>query len=287
MQSYSYDRPKTLTEVLALKATTPNSVFIAGGTDLLVQMWKRQVPKPAALISLRNIEELSAIEVGDRIRIGATAPLSDIMRHPAIVQWFPALVDSIRVLGSRQIRNVATMGGNLCNASPAADTAPPLLVHDAKVELQSETEKREVPVEAFFQGPGKPAIGPEEILTAIVLEPPPAEARTAFLRRGRVKMDLAIASVAVLLEMEAGTCRKARVAAGAVAPVPLRLTEVEKILEGRSLTDQILTQAQDAAMASVSPITDLRSTAEYRRDLVGVYVKRAVGRLREGVGSRE
>lgn len=282
MRRYAYYRPTTLGEALALKASTPDSRFITGGTDLLVQIKQRRIRKPAALISLRKIDELATIEVGDRIRIGGTASLSDIMRHPAIARGFPALVDSIGVLGSRQIRNVATMGGNLCNASPAADTAPPLLVHDARVELQSETAKREIPIERFFQGPGKCERGPGEILTAVVLEPPLPNARTAFLRKGRLKTDLAIVSVALLLEMEGGTCRTARVAAGAVAPVPLRLTEVEKILEGNGLTDQILTEAQEAAMASVSPITDLRSTAEYRRDLVGVYVKRALRRLRHG-----
>ena len=287
MGSYAYHQPRTLAEALALKTATTDSRFIAGGTDILVQMKKRQLPKPAALISLRNIADLAGIEAGDRIRIGGTALLSDIMCNPEIVEHFPALVDSIAVLASRQIRNVATLGGNLCNASPAADTAPPLIVYGATVELRTETGEREVPVETFFQQPGKSAIGPDEMLTAVVLERPSPGVRTAFLRKSRVKMDLAIVSVAVLVEMRDGECRRARVSAGAVAPVPVRLRKVERILEGTALTNDILTEAQETAMAEVSPITDLRSTTEYRRHLVGVYVRRALESLREGGGRTE
>jgi aerobic carbon-monoxide dehydrogenase medium subunit len=279
--SYAYHRPKTLAEALTIKAATADSRFIAGGTDILVQMRKRQRPSPTALISLRNVDELAAIETGDRIRIGGAALLSDIMCHPAIVRHLPALVDSIAVLGSRQIRNVATLGGNLCNASPAADTAPPLIAYGATVEIRTEAGKRELPVETFFQGPGRSAIGPGEILSAVVLERPSPETRTTFLRRGRVKMDLAVVSVAVLLEMRGEKCYRARVAGGAVAPVPLRLKATEQILEGTALTDEILAEAQRVARGEISPITDLRSTAEYRRHLVGVYVKRGVKHVRE------
>ena len=282
--SYAYHRPTTILAALALKAATPNSRFIAGGTDLLVAMKKHKVLPPDALISLRNIDDLAGIEVGDRIRIGSAVPLSDVEQHPIIAQHFPTLIASIAVLGSRQIRNVATMGGNLCNASPAADTAPPLLVHGALVELRSESHQREIPIAEFFQEPGKCAIEDGEVLTAILLERPstPTDARSLLLRKGRVKMDLAVVSVAVLVELQNGLCRKARIAAGAVAPTPLRLREVETILEGTQLTDDILIEAQEAAMTSVSPITDLRSTEEYRRDLIGVYVRRAVERLRVG-----
>lgn len=289
MPSYAYHRPTTLSAALALKSATPNSRFIAGGTDLLVAMKKHKLPPPDALISLRNIEDLAGIEVGDRIRIGSAVPLSDVAQHPIIAQHFPTLIASIAVLGSGQIRNVATMGGNLCNASPAADTAPPLLVHDARVELRSEAHQREIPIEGFFREPGKCAIEDGEVLTAIVLERPSTstDTRSLFLRKGRVKMDLAVVSVAVLVELQNGVCRKARIAAGAVAPTPLRLREVEAILEGTQLTDDILIEAQAAAMRSVSPITDLRSTEEYRRDLIGVYVRRAVEHLRVGGTRRD
>ncbi len=289
MLSYAYPRPATLSDAFAMKAATPNSRFIAGGTDLLVAMKRSKVPPPDALISLRNIEDLAGIEVGDRIRIGSGVPLSDVEQHPIIAQYFPTLIASIGVLGSRQIRNVATLGGNLCNASPAADTAPPLLVHDALVELRSESQQREIPIERFFRGPGRCAVEDGEVLTAILLERPATstDARSLFLRKGRVKMDLAVVSIAVLVELQNGVCRKARIAAGAVAPTPLRLREVETILEGTQLTDDILIEAQEAAMTSVSPITDLRSTAEYRRDLIGVYVRRAVEQLRVGGTRRD
>jgi len=278
MDRYTYLKPTTLEEALALRAATPAAMFVAGGTDLMVQMKKRTRKTPPALISLRSVTELATIEADDagRIRIGAGVPLTDIARYPEIAARYPALVDSIDVLGSHQIRNVATLGGNLCNASPAADTAPPLLVHEARVELCNPTTTREVALEEFFKGPGTTALRNDEILTAVVLDVPAPGARTAFLRKSRIKMDIATVCLAVLVEVSGGTMKQVRIAAGAVAPVPLRLTDAEAILLGCDLDEGTLARAAEAAMAQVSPITDLRSTAEYRRDLVGVFLRRAI-----------
>ncbi len=284
MPQYAYYRPTTLDEARDLMAATPGARFIAGGTDLLVQLRKRRLPEPPALISLRNIDDLASIRVDGGMRIGAGALLADIASHPAVREQFPALVASIDVLGSRQIRNVATLAGNLCNASPAADAAPPLLVYGARIEVLGARGAREIPIDELFTGPGKTSLSEGEVVTAVALDPPTAETRSTFLRKGRVKMDLAIASVAVLLEWDGATCTRARVAAGAVAPTPLRLPEVERVLEGSSLDDESLERAAELARSGIAPISDLRSTAEYRRILVGVYLKRAVAslRVREG-----
>ena len=270
-----YLRPKDLRAALEHKAATPDARFIAGGTDLLVHARRPGATLPQSLISLRAVAELNEVTVvGATLRIGAAAPLTEVARHPVIAERLPALVASIDVLGSRQIRNVATLGGNLCNASPAADTAPPLLVHDARVELQHVGGRREVPLVEFFRGPGETAIEANEVMTAVLLELPPPNAEAAFERKGRVRMDLAIAIVAGLFELDGSVVRRARVAAGAVAPLPLRLTEVEERLTGSELDDDVIAEARRLTTEAISPISDLRSSADYRRYLTGVFVER-------------
>ncbi|MEE8408393.1 MAG: xanthine dehydrogenase family protein subunit M [Myxococcota bacterium] len=276
MLRYDYHRPASLEEAWKLKAEIPASKWIAGGTDLMVQLRQRRVEAPSALISLRSVSELSAIETDDPIRIGAMVPVSDLGNNRVIRELFPALIASIDVFASDQIRNVATVGGNLCNASPAADTAPPLLVCEARVELRSAGAKRDLALADFLRGPGQTDLKPDEILTAIVVDRPAKGARQAFTKKGRTQMDVAVASLAVLLEMEGETCRRARLAAGAVGPLPMRLPETERLLEGERLTDELVLAASERAAREIRPIDDLRSTAEYRRRIVAVYVKRSV-----------
>lgn len=276
--SYTYHRPTTLDDAFRLAEEMAGSEFIAGGTDLLVQM-RNGRPSPPALISLRGLAELRGIESSRRLRIGAAVPLSDVQTHPLVTKRFPALVESITRLGSSQIRNVATMGGNLCNASPAADTAPPLLVHQASVELRDAEGVREIALEQFLLSPGKTALRSGEILSAILVDLPAEGTHSVFLRRGRVVMDLAIASVAALVELDGATCRRVRIAAGAVAPVPIRLIRSEAIAEGTSLDGETRTRVLETARSEISPITDLRATGDYRRHLTGVLVERALEHL--------
>jgi len=277
MKRFDYFRPKSLKEASKLKKTIAGTKFISGGTDLIVQIKNREL-QPPALISLRSIPELATIEVNGGARIGALATISDIIQHPELGHNYPVLVEAAKSLGSVQIRNVATVGGNLCNCSPCADMALPLLVLEAKVRLQSAKASREIPLEEFFIGPGESCLASDEILTDILLDPPHQKAKATFLKKGRVKMDLAIASLAVLLEMEEGRCRKARIAAGSVAPVPIRLSKVETLLEGAAISKDIVSKAQQLAREIISPITDVRATKEYRRQIVGVYVKRGLER---------
>jgi len=278
MRRFDYLRPKSLKEALQQKKTIAGAKFISGGTDLLVQIKNREL-QPPALISLRSIPQLATIEINGGARIGALATISDIIQHNELGLNYPVLVEAARRLGSVQIRNVATVGGNLCNCSPSADIALPLLVLEAKVRLRTAKAKREIPLEEFFKGPGESRLSSGEILTDILLDPPHQKAKSTFLKKGRVKMDLAIASLAVLLEMEGGRCRKARIAAGSVAPVPLRLYKVETLLEGTALSKELVSKAQRLARDIVSPITDVRATEEYRRQIVGVYVKRGLEKI--------
>jgi carbon-monoxide dehydrogenase medium subunit len=280
MNSYDYLKPQSLYEVWDLNKKFPGARYIAGGTDLMVRIKNREL-KPSSLISLRSIPELSGIEIGEKTRIGAMTTITDLINHPELGTIFPVLIQAAKRLGGPQIRNVASIGGNLCNCSPCADTALPLLVLEARAVLKRSEGAREVPLNEFFIGPGESCLLPGEILTEILLDKPAPNARAIFMKKGRVKMDLAIASVAVLLEInsDTGKCKKARITAGSVAPVPLRLKKVEELFENAEISEEMLIEAQKIAASSVSPITDIRSTADYRRQIIGVYVKRAVEKL--------
>ena len=274
MRRYDYHRPDTLDEALQLKKTLSGSRFIAGGTDLMVQIKNKEI-QPQALISLRSIPALFGIDTNGTVRIGALTTISDIASNTRLAHY-PLLVDAAKHVGSVQIRNVATIGGNLCNCSPCSDMALPLLVLEAKVRTRNNRESREIPVDRFFTGPGESCLVSDEVMTDILFPPPQPQAQILFLKKGRIKMDLAIASVAILLELNGKECIKARIAAGSVAPMPFRLREVEACLEGSNLTQNKIIEAKNLAERCVSPITDIRSTEEYRRTIIGVYVKRGI-----------
>jgi len=276
----AYHRPASLDEALELAARSPGARFIAGGTDLLVKTRRQAAAAPVELISLRRVAELKEVEEsGGYLRIGAGVPLADLAANDAVRQRMPALTEALAVFGSRQIRNVATLGGNLCNASPGADAAPPLLVHDARVELRSAGGARELALSEFFQGPGETALAVGEILTSIRVDAACGQASSTFLRKSRVSMDLAIASVALLLECDGPRCTTARIAAGAVAPTPLRLVAAERALEGSDLDQDACAAAVAAVDEAISPISDVRAEEWYRRHLTGVLLARALERL--------
>jgi len=281
MKRFSYHKPQTIEDALRLKSEKEGAVYIAGGTDVMVQIKNREL-RPSTLISLRNIPDLARIEVNGGARIGALTTIANIIQHPTLGQAFPVLMEAASRVGSVQIRNVATIGGNLCNCSPCADMALPLLVLEAKVRLQSSETTRDMPIEDFFQGPGESCLRTDEIMTDILLDQADAPTVTLFKKRGRVKMDLAVASVAVLLDMKGNLCQKVRIAAGSVAPVPLRLQALEERLEGSILDEKTIQAAQKIAENSVAPITDIRSTEDYRRHVVGVFVKQCLERVLDG-----
>lgn len=281
MTGYDYFRPKTLLEAFELKETHPDARFIAGGTDIMVRIKNRHI-RPQALISLRSIKGLDGIEVDRVTRIGAMATVTDIADHANLAEKFPILVQAACELGSVQIRNVATVGGNLCNASPCADTALPLLVYGARVELTSRSGIREVPLDKFFVGPGATCMQQGEIMTAILVDAPAAKAKASFQKKGRVRMDIAVASLAVLAEMSGDRIKRTLVAAGSVAPVPLRLGSVEAILNGQKVDGELIARAAEAARSEVTPISDVRATAGYRSEIIGVYVRRALSDLTNG-----
>ena len=271
----AYHRPVSLEQALRLLAQDSERFrCVAGGTEVMVQLRKRRRPPPVALISLRSVPEIRGIEIGDSIRIGAGVTITELLEHEELGVLFPALMSAGRALGSTQIRNAATVGGNLANASPCADLAPPLLVHDARLAIQSLDRRRELALSEFFVAPGQTRLAAGEIVTGILLNPPAEGLRSGFLRQGRVRMDLATASVACALELREKVCTNLRLAAGSVAPIPLRLSATEALLEGQTLEAGLIDQAAALAVGELAPISDVRSSAEYRRALVRVFTAR-------------
>jgi len=272
-----YLAPTTVDEAIALKAM-PGTAWLMGGTDLLPQM-RAGRKAPERLVDLKRIPGLHEIrEVADGgLSIGAAVPLADIETHPGVLDRFPLLAECAKTVGAWPLRQRATLGGNLCNASPAADTAVALLVLDAEVKVASTAGRRSIPIREFFLGPGQAAIHPGELVTEIVLPGAAAGFRGSYLRLSRRKgMDLA--TVGVLVGKSNGTLpARWRVALAAVAPTPLRLRAVEELLEAKGAA--VACEAAEAARVACRPITDLRGSAEYRREMVSVLVRRGVESL--------
>jgi carbon-monoxide dehydrogenase medium subunit len=278
MKKYNYHRPQTMQEAFRLMEKYEGLArYIAGGTDILVRI-KKGVAQPDGLVSLRGISELRGIErtAGGTLTFGSMTLVRDIEREPVFTKDFPALAEAAAVLANPQVRNVATVGGNLANAATSADLAPPLLTLEAELTLEGPGGTRKIPADAFFQGPGRTSRGATEIITRITIPALAANTGMAFLKAGRVNQDIAITNGAALLVMEKGVCRKCRLAVGAVAPVPLRLKGVEAAIEGRKIDDELLGQVNGMVEREISPITDVRSTEEYRRIVTGVIVGRAI-----------
>ncbi|ACL11062.1 aerobic-type carbon monoxide dehydrogenase, middle subunit CoxM/CutM - like protein [Desulfurococcus amylolyticus 1221n] len=281
---FEYYEPGSLKEVFEILEKLGNAAkILAGGTDLLVKMKTRQV-EPKALVNIKRIKELKGIvDEGDRIRIGALTTLRELEESSLIAMHLPALHDAVKQMASIQIRNMATIGGNLCNASPAADTAPPLLVHEALVKTASIEGERIIPITEFFKGPGLTVLKPTELLVEIIVNK--ENGSSAFSKMGRIAMDLAIASVAIYLKTRGDVVEDVRVAAGAVAPTPIRCPRTETMLKGRMI-NEVSVELVRVIEEEVKPISDVRATAEYRRHLVKILAydvfHKAVERSRGG-----
>ena len=283
MKKFDYYQPETLKEAYRLMEKSKGGAkYIAGGTDLIGNI-KKGVIQPDALVSLKRIKELSGTSQNKDLVLGSMTRLRDIERDPRIAQKYPALVQAVKALATPQIRNVATIGGNLCNSAPSADCAPPLLVMEASLTLEGPGGAREVPIEDFFKGPGQTCIEAPEILTTISIPPSSEATIIAFLKLGRVSTDIAVVNAAALVVMDKKKFRQCRLAVGAVAPVPLRLKKVEKLIEGEEIGPELLDRVGQMVEQEVSPITDVRSTEEYRRIMSGVLIKRAIQQALENM----
>ncbi len=266
--------PAALEEALSALAQGPAEV-LAGGTDLWPK-WSSGQPKPARVLSLHRLAALRRIELeGGALRIGAACTHSELARSPEVRRACPALVEAALTVGAIQIQNQGTIGGNLVNASPAADLPPPLVAAAAEVELRSARGVRRLPLAAFYLGYRKTALAPDELLTAIHVPALPAGARERFRKVGtRRAQSIAKVAVAGRLELAPdGTIARAGLALGSVGPTVVRLEALERELRGRAPDAETARDAEARARAAVQPIDDLRSSADYRRHVVGRLVR--------------
>src|SRR6185295_661911 len=278
---FEYHEPESLAEAIALaERHGAEASFLAGGTDLIVQI-ERGGMAPRHVVGLGRVPGLTGIEANGRIALGARVTHRAIERAAAFSGSLRGLVESAEVIGGHQVRNVGTVGGNLVNASPAADLVPCLLALDAAVTLVGPGGERELPVEGFLVAPNRTARRPDELLTRVSFSALPARAATAFLKAGRRRaMEISVVCVAARLTLDASLerCLDARVALGAVAPTALRAREAERALEGQPAGAETFRRAAEAAQQACRPIDDVRASAAFRRHLVGVLVRRALDR---------
>ena len=274
-----YFAPTSIEQAISLLSEYgEKSRIIAGGTDLLAQM-KKEIVLPDVLINVKGIRDLDYIDCDetDGLRIGALTTIASIENSSLIRSKFSILAQAASMLGSPTIRNQATIGGNLCNAAPSADTAPALMVLGAKVKIAGVEGEKTVPIKDFFTSPGQTVIKNGEMLTEIQIPTLPLQHGEAYVKETRRRgADLAVVGVAALVIMESDILRDVKIALGAVAPTPIRAKKAEEILKGKKLGDKLLEEASQAASRESSPIDDARGSADYRRKLIIVLTKRAV-----------
>jgi len=257
--------------------------ILCGGTDLLVKLRSGMI-SPSLLLDVSDFEDLRGmVTQPEALFIGAATPLSDVLAHDTVRAEFPLLASALEVLGSVQIRNRGSIGGNLVNASPAADSAIPLLLYDAEIHLVGTNASRWLELGSFLVAPGKTLLDKGEYVREIRI-PRAEHPGTPFFHKigKRRALTISIASIGTLARFEDGHLLEFRVAAGSVAPVPMRLPRVEQLLASRALTPELIEQARCVAAESVSPIDDVRASAAYRRAVVGDLVARSLERLLPG-----
>lgn len=278
LKKFDYFKPSTLSEALTLlNSYDGQAKILAGGTDLLVGM-KEKEQSPRYIIDIKGISELNNINYDSRqgLNMGALTIIRTIESSPLVKKNYPFLSHAAGVLGSVQVRNKATIGGNLCNAAPSAETAPSLLCLDARVKIASLKGERVISLEDFFQGPGLTALD-KEILTEIQL--PPCKKKGIYIKHSpRRAMDIAVVGVAVAVteDREKGKWEEVRIALGAVASTPIRAMKAEEIITGQKIRLELIEKAAAHAEEAASPIFDVRASAGYRRKMVGILVQRAL-----------
>ena len=275
MKGFEFFEPTTLAEASRLFAQE-HTQLLAGGTDLVIGM-KALTETPQSVISLQKIPGLAGVtaEADGGISVGAMTKVREVELSANIQKHHTALAEGAAEIGSIQIRNLATIGGNIAHASPAADTVAGLLVAGAQVDIASADGERTVPIDELFTGPGQTVLAPGEIITRFRL-PSPASGSHYIKHKIREVMDLAFIGVAAAVNLDNGTITDARIGLAAVAPTPIRATEAEDLLRGNELTAALLEQAGEAAAAASSPISDLRCSAEHRREMVDVLTRRTL-----------
>jgi len=274
-----YLEPRSMEEALSLLLRHKDAAKVmAGGTDVLVQLKKGKV-SPGYIINVKAVpgQDVIAYDEDEGLRIGALATIRSIEASPVIRQKFGLLAQAASELGTPQVRNRATIGGNICNASPSAEIAPALIVLGARLKIVGADGERTVPAESFFTGPGQTVLHPHELLSEIqVPNLLPQSSGVYMTQRLRKALDLANAGVAVVTVLDGDILSDIKIALGAVAPTPLRVKRAEEVLRGKKISDDLLQKAGQTAAEEASPIDDVRSSADYRRKMIKVMVVRAI-----------
>jgi carbon-monoxide dehydrogenase medium subunit len=279
VRRFELSLPRTVDDCLRLLSAHGEAAkLVAGGTDLVPQM-KSGAVRPSHVVDLSGVPVLRAVHDanGRGLRLGAGVTARTIERDPGIRSRHPALAEAAALVGSVQIRNLATVGGNLCNAAPSADMAPPLIALDAEAVIAGPTGKRRVPLAAFFTGVRTTALAPGEMLVELDIPAADGQSGGHYLRHTpRRELDIAVVGVASQITLVNGVCAKARIALASVAPTPVRATAAEETLTGQTLTPDLIQRAAELAVASARPISDQRGSADFRRHLVAVLTRRTL-----------
>ena len=279
MRRFEMAMPGSVDECLTVLAQRGSEAkLVAGGTDLLPQM-KNGVTRPGCVVDISRLSELRsiALDASGGLRLGAAVAARQIERDARLSKAFPSLVESAALVGSIQIRNLATVGGNLCNAAPSADMAPPLIALEAEAVIAGPKGRRRVPLASFFEGVRTTVLGPDELLIELVVPAPGPRSGGHYLRHTpRRELDIAVVGVASQITLSNGVCGKARISLASVAPTPVRATAAERVLEGQPLTKERIEEAATLAVEAARPISDQRGSAEFRKHLVRVLTRRTL-----------
>ncbi len=279
MHAINYEAPTTLDQAVGiLKKHGDNARPFCGGTDIIIQL-RAGVRRTEHLVDVKNIKELHTLSYDAKkgLRLGAAVPCIQIHESELMHKHYPGLTEAAHLIGSLQIQNRASVGGNLCNGSPAADTTPALIALGAKAKIAGPKGEREVPVESFVVSPGHTVLGPGEILVELLIPAPAPHSSDAYLRFiPRNEMDIAVVGVGASVTLDGDKVKAARVSLGAVAATPLLATKAADAIIGKKLDEAALEAAGRAASATASPIDDMRGTAEYRNHVTGVLTRRAL-----------
>ena len=279
---FNYVEPKTMDEAISLLDKYDGKAkIIAGGTDVMVQTRNRTL-RPECVVDITKIPGLDYIDYDEKrgLRLGAATTIRAIEKSSVIKRVYPALAQAAEHLGSMAIRNVATVGGNLCNAMPSADTAQPLLAYSAKAKIVGPRGERVVPLDEFHTGVGKTVLKPGEILVEFQVPTPPPGTQGMYLKYTRSAVDLAVVGVAVVMTLDSGVCKDVRIVCGAVAPTPMRARKAEEIIRGKKLDQALIDKCAEAASGEAHPRAgSIRGTPEDKKEVVGIFVKEALEQM--------
>uniref|UniRef100_A0A7J3PLZ9 Xanthine dehydrogenase family protein subunit M n=3 Tax=Staphylothermus marinus TaxID=2280 RepID=A0A7J3PLZ9_STAMA len=276
LPEFNYYKPSNLKELLELIDKLDDYKILAGGTDLLIDMRIKRY-EPRNIVDINHVKELEYILVKEnKLHIGALTRLQTLIDSKIIFEKTPLLHEAVSSMGSWQIRCLASIGGNLCNASPAADTAPPLLVYNAELVLSSRIGERVVSIHEFFKGPRQTVLNKNELLKEIIV-PILENYGYSYIKIGRRNsFTLSIVSVATLLKIENNVFKDVRIALNSIAPIPIRAKSVEEYLINREVSDSVIEDASKRVLYDISPITDIRASADYRRRISIIVVQDSI-----------